>query len=167
MTYDDKGFEKMKFDVFEDMSVYQSPLTDGAFRRVMSNTIPLVMLVAVLIALSACSSTSPSPKDIVGMDQRDVRQCMGTPTRTAELGTRQIWSYESKAPQSARRQYASAEIPPAEINAMAGEFQSASCVLHVEFKKGQARDVSYYVNTQGRPGDKDKRCAFMASRCGD
>jgi hypothetical protein len=167
MAYDDKSFENMEFDVFEDMSVYQTPQTDRAFYRIISNSIPVVMLIAVLMVLSACSTASPSPKDIVGMDQRDVRQCMGSPTRTAELGTRQIWSYESKAPQSARRQYASANIPPAEINAMPGEFQTTSCVLHVEFKKGHARDVSYYVNTEGRPGDKDKRCAFMASRCGD
>lgn len=120
------------------------------------------------VALSACSSGGDkmsSPKQMVGLDQADIRQCMGQPSRTAELGTRQIWSYEGPAPLAARKQQYASATPPSRIQGMAGEYPTSSCVLHIEFKRGEARDVSYYVTTEGRPGDKDKRCAFLVSKC--
>jgi hypothetical protein len=128
------------------------------------------MTALAALTLTACSSGGDrmtSPKQMVGLDQADIRQCMGQPARTAELGTRQIWSYEGPAPRDARKQQYASATPPPRISGMAGEYQTSACVLHIEFKRGEARDVSYYVTTEGRPGDKDKRCAFLAYNCQD
>jgi hypothetical protein len=100
-----------------------------------------VLVVALLSCLSmaACSLQSPTSEahsNMLGMTQKQISSCLGSPTQKAIEGVAEVWSYA------------------------AGQ----TCSVKISFAYGRASHVDYF-GSGGEPRSPGAECPFVGEKC--
>lgn len=132
----------------------------------------VLVIAAQASAVDSIYKRSPNPERMVGMEKEDVRECLGNPQKAEDIGSRDVWFYEEPvevASGAAITRETTTTDPvtmrtttTVEKSPMASE---ENCVLRLQFKGDDVLDVSYFLEGQGVPGDRDARCAHVAPQC--
>jgi hypothetical protein len=98
----------------------------------------MVILISCLL-LAACSlkpPTSEAHSNLLGLTQKQIFSCLGTPAQKTTEGAAEVWSY---AP-------------------------SQSCFVKISFAYGRASHVDY-IGRNGEPLSPGEECPIVGEKC--
>ncbi|AYD00880.1 hypothetical protein [Neorhizobium sp. NCHU2750] len=141
----------------------------------------LARLSILSILLAACSippdtsrvigenaTTAEARKELVGLDQDDIRMCAGFPTATsATADGGSIWAYRADMPRGSWNVVNPAitlfgAIPA--VNSSASVNSGGNCSTQFRFAKGKVDDVEYAGDNNTRT-DLNGLCVSMVDNC--
>jgi hypothetical protein len=134
-------------------------------------TLALMTLFAGVAALSSCAdkeaaTVAVARTALLGLSEVDIRMCAGFPSRTVDIESGQIWTYE----RSINRGGLSVALPTVGVGAfpeLGGSVNVAPggyCNAQVRFANGRVVDIAY-AGDNDLPRGRNALCTTVVDEC--
>jgi hypothetical protein len=132
-------------------------------------------LVASIGAVSSCVESQPAResttvasarKTLVGMSEVDIRMCAGFPSRTVDIESGQIWTYERTVNRGGLNVsvptfgLGTVPVPGGSVNVASGGY----CNTQVRFARGRVVEVAY-AGDNDLPRRRNALCTSIVDEC--